>query len=139
MRGCECAGEKVPVEAQSLVEEYRTNALDLVDLLNLNPTAHTRLKVHTYMYTQSLSHYYYTLSLSLQQLVSTLPDHSLPDTLTAVLRASFQEQLSVLQAVDLPNRYQAAQPLLNRQIAVRDSLMCVCFVLTYSHVLSSRL
>ncbi|CAI8038910.1 Lon protease homolog 2, peroxisomal [Geodia barretti] len=88
-------GEGVSVEAQPLADEYRASALELVDLLNLEPSSHTKLK----------------------RLLSSLPDHTLPDTLTSVLRTSFTEQLSVLTAVDLPLRYQAAQPLLNRQIA----------------------
>ena len=39
------AGEGVSVEAQSLADEYRASALELVDLLNLEPSSHTKLKV----------------------------------------------------------------------------------------------
>ena len=39
------AGEGVSVEAQSLADEYRASALELVDLLNLDPSSHTKLKV----------------------------------------------------------------------------------------------
>lgn len=49
--GVWCAGERVPVEAQSLAEEYRASALELVDLLNLDPTSHTRLKVYVHHFT----------------------------------------------------------------------------------------
>jgi Lon protease-like protein len=38
-------GERLPGQAQSLVEEYRASALELVDLLNLNTSSHSRLKV----------------------------------------------------------------------------------------------
>ena len=40
-----CAGEGVSVEAQPLADEYRASALELVDLLNLEPSSHTKLKV----------------------------------------------------------------------------------------------
>ena len=38
-------GEGVSVEAQPLADEYRASALELVDLLNLEPSSHTKLKV----------------------------------------------------------------------------------------------
>ena len=43
-----CAsGEPVPVEAQSLADEYRASALELVDLLNLNSSSQQNLKVQS--------------------------------------------------------------------------------------------
>ena len=56
---------------------------------------------------------------SQQRLLDTIPDHSLPDVFTSILRASFDEKLEVLDAVDLADRFKTAQPLLLRQIAVR--------------------
>ena len=37
----------MPVEAQSLADEYRASALELVDLLNLNSSSQQNLKVQS--------------------------------------------------------------------------------------------
>ena len=54
----------------------------------------------------------------LQRLVNSLPKQSLPDIFTAIVQSSFEEKLKILDAVDLPERFDAAQALIQRQITV---------------------
>ena len=65
----------------------------------------------------------YSLSLSpptphAQCLVNSLPHQSLPDIFTSIVQSSFEEKLKILDAVDLPERFDAAQALIQRQITV---------------------
>lgn len=54
----------------------------------------------------------------LQRLINSLPDQSLPDIFTAIVQSSFEEKLKILDAVELPERFDAAQALIQRQITV---------------------
>jgi hypothetical protein len=53
-----------------------------------------------------------------QRLVYSLPDQSLPDIFTTIVQSSFEEKLKILDAVDLPERFDAALALIQRQITV---------------------
>ena len=64
-----------------------------------------------------------SLSLSSQRLVYSLPDQSLPDIFTAIVQSSFEEKLKILDAVDLPERFDAALALIQRQITVTMEIM----------------
>ena len=54
-----------------------------------------------------------------QKLLNQLPDHSLPDLLCSVVKGSFKEKLKVLDAINLPDRFRTALPLVTRQIEVQ--------------------
>lgn len=60
-------------------------------------------------------------TVKLKRLLDSLPDHNLPDLFSSILRASFEEKLEVLDAVELSERFKVARPLLLRQIAVREA------------------
>lgn len=51
-----------------------------------------------------------------QHHLSSLSDERLPDFFTSLVKSSFEEQLEVLDAVSLSERFKVAQPLLQRQI-----------------------
>ena len=56
--------------------------------------------------------------VELQRLLGHVPDQSLPDLLSSIVRGSFEEKLKVLDAVQLVQKLKAAQPLVTRQIEV---------------------
>ena len=56
--------------------------------------------------------------LSTQNLLDSLPDHSLPDIFTSIIQSSQEEKLQVLDAKDLNEVIRLALPLLLRQIEV---------------------
>ena len=58
------------------------------------------------------------LILSTQNLLNSLPDHSLPDIFTSIIQSSQEEKLQVLDAKDLDEVIRLALPLLLRQIEV---------------------
>ena len=58
------------------------------------------------------------LILSTQNLLDSLPDHSLPDIFTSIIQSSQEEKLQVLDAKDLDEVIRLALPLLLRQIEV---------------------
>ena len=70
-----CLGDNVSAESRSLAEEYRSSAMELVNLLDLNTTSHSRLKVntHTHTHVHLLAH---TLSLSLSPASSFISSRS---------------------------------------------------------------
>jgi len=92
--------EPIPSEVKSLADNFRRSANELVDLLDLNNPSIAKLK----------------------RLLDSLPDWYLPDLFTSILKASFEEKLEVLDAVGLPERFKAAQLLLQRQIATMKLL-----------------
>lgn len=53
-----------------------------------------------------------------QRILSLLPDHSLPDFLTSLVHASFQEKLEMLDAMEMADRFRLALALLQRQVSV---------------------
>ena len=71
----------------------------------------------------------YTYIRNSQHILDSVPDQNLPDLFTSIVKASFQEKLEVLDAVELPDRFKAAHPLLLRQIEVVH--MCTY---VYAHV-----
>ena len=56
--------------------------------------------------------------MGLQRLLGHVPDQSLPDLLSSIVKGSFEEKLKVLDAVQLVQKLKAAQPLVTRQIEV---------------------
>ena len=56
--------------------------------------------------------------VGLQRLLGHVPDQSLPDLLSSIVKGSFEEKLKVLDAVQLVQKLKAAQPLVTRQIEV---------------------
>ena len=60
----------------------------------------------------------------MQRLVNSLSHQSLPDVFTGIVHSSFEEKLKVLDAVDLPERFDAAQALIQRQITVGEVTEC---------------
>ena len=65
-----------------------------------------------------------TLIFLLQRLVNSLSHQSLPDVFTGIVQSSFEEKLKVLDAIDLPERFDAAQALIQRQITVGEVTEC---------------
>jgi ATP-dependent Lon protease len=88
------ADDRLSVEVRELTSLLRTEANSLIDLLGVPEENADRLK----------------------NLLSQLPDHSLPDLLCSVVKGSFKEKLKVLNAIDLPKRIKTALPLVTRQI-----------------------
>ena len=86
-------------EVMSLAENFRAQAVELVELLDETIPAVARLK----------------------QLLAKLPSQHLADVCAAVVKASYTERLQVLDAVELGDRFRATLPLLMRQIEVRDN------------------
>lgn len=78
------------------MEQFREQASRLIDMLDLAVPAVIRLK----------------------RLLNSLPVHSLPDVCAAIVRASHNERLQILDAVDLAERFRKTLPLLIRQIEV---------------------
>ena len=80
----------------------------------------------------------YTYIRNSQHILDSVPDQNLPDLFTSIVKASFQEKLEVLDAVELPDRFKAAHPLLLRQIEVVRMCMhmytCVCVLMWSVHV-----
>ena len=56
--------------------------------------------------------------VELQRLLGHVPDQSLPDLLSSIVRGSFEEKLKVLDAIQLVQKLKVAQPLVTRQIEV---------------------
>ncbi len=88
--------DPLPTEMQDLAKDFRSSANELLELFDLTHPSTVKLK----------------------RLLHTVPDHTLPDLFTSILRASFEEKLEVLDAVELSDRFKVARPLLLRQIAV---------------------
>jgi ATP-dependent Lon protease len=86
--------EDVAPELNDLMEQFREQASRLIDMLDLAVPAVVRLK----------------------RLLNSLPIHSLPDVCAAIVRASHEERLQILDAVDLTERFRRTLPLLLRQI-----------------------
>ena len=83
-------------ELSELKEQFREQASRLIDMLDLSVPAVVRLK----------------------RLLNSLPVHSLPDVCAAIVRASHEERLQILDSVDLAERFRKTLPLLIRQIEV---------------------
>jgi ATP-dependent Lon protease len=83
-------------ELSELMEQFREQASRLIDMLDLAVPAVVRLK----------------------RLLNSLPVHSLPDVCAAIVRASHEERLQILDSVDLAERFRKTLPLLIRQIEV---------------------
>ncbi|RWS09162.1 Lon protease-like protein: peroxisomal [Dinothrombium tinctorium] len=81
-------------ELNDLMEQFRELSAKLIDMLDLAVPAVVRLK----------------------RLLNSLPVHSLPDVCAAIVRASHEERLQILDAVDLAERFRKTLPLLIRQI-----------------------
>ncbi|XP_074599345.1 lon protease homolog 2, peroxisomal-like [Brevipalpus obovatus] len=81
-------------ELSDLMEKFREQSAKLIDMLDLAVPAVVRLK----------------------RLLNTLPVQSLPDICAAMVKASHEERLQILDAVDLPERFRKTLPLLIRQI-----------------------
>ena len=67
--------------------------------------------------------------VGLQRLLGHVPDQSLPDLLSSIVKGSFEEKLKVLDAVQLVQKLKAAQPLVTRQIEVlcaRSTVIIYC-------------
>lgn len=62
--------------------------------------------------------YIYKFLFCLQNLLDTLPDYTLPDFFTSIVKATTDEKLEILDATNLTERFKLAQPLLIRQIEV---------------------
>ncbi|XP_031571247.1 lon protease homolog 2, peroxisomal-like [Actinia tenebrosa] len=86
---------KKNAELTSIAVEFRILAEDIVDMLDGKIPVITRLK----------------------EMLSALPDHSLPDTLASIVKATFDEKLEVLNTTDLVERFKKALHLLKRQQA----------------------
>ncbi|KXJ23831.1 lon protease homolog 2, peroxisomal [Exaiptasia diaphana] len=84
---------KKNAELTSLAVEFRLLAEDLVDILDGKAPVINRLK----------------------EMLTALPDHSLPDTLASIVKATFDEKLEVLNTTDLVDRFKKALHLLKRQ------------------------
>lgn len=78
------------------MEKFREQSAKLIDMLDLAVPAVVRLK----------------------RLLNTLPVQSLPDICAAMVKASHEERLQILDAVDLAERFRKTLPLLIRQIEV---------------------
>lgn len=59
--------------------------------------------------------------VSLKRSLNSLPNSSLPDICAAIIRASQEEKLEILDAVDLNERFKKIVPLLVRQIEVSSA------------------
>ncbi|XP_015912561.1 lon protease homolog 2, peroxisomal isoform X2 [Parasteatoda tepidariorum] len=92
--GEENESEELNTELSDLMEQFREQANKLIDMLDLSIPAVLRLK----------------------RLLHSLPSESLPDVCAAIVRASFNERLQILDAVDLAERFKKTLPLLVRQI-----------------------
>ena len=88
-------------ELAPLAENFRVQAGELVDLLDVSIPAVARLK----------------------QLLDKMPSQHLPDICAAVVKASYTERLQVLDAVELGERFRTTLPLLMRQIEVSLGLL----------------
>jgi len=93
----------IPATLANRMDEFKTRALELLDLMDGTLPTVSRLK----------------------NLLETLPLNQLADILSSLVRASYREKLGVLNAVELEERFEKALPLLTRQIAglraVRDN------------------
>ncbi|XP_067133768.1 lon protease homolog 2, peroxisomal-like [Centruroides vittatus] len=94
LSGEETESIEVEAELNDLMEQFREQAIKLIDMLDLSVPAVVRLK----------------------RLLNSLPIQSLPDVCAAIIRASHAERLQVLDAVDLAERLKKTLPLLVRQI-----------------------
>ena len=84
-------------ELSDLKEQFREQASRLIDMLDLSVPAVVRLK----------------------RLLNSLPVQSLPDVCAAIVRATHEEKLQILDSVDLSERFRKTLPLLIRQIEVK--------------------
>ncbi|XP_073234262.1 lon protease homolog 2, peroxisomal-like isoform X5 [Porites lutea] len=80
-------------ELTTLAEEFRLYANELVDMLDGRVPFVSRFK----------------------DMLSGIPDGSLPDTLAAIVKASYLEKLEILNTVDLIERFKKSLNLLKRQ------------------------
>lgn len=92
--GEEAESDENNAELSDLMEQFREQATKLIDMLDLSIPAVVRLK----------------------RLLNSLPIQSLPDICAAIVRASHDERLQILDAVDLADRFRKTLPLLVRQI-----------------------
>ncbi|CAE1233160.1 lon [Acanthosepion pharaonis] len=83
-------------ELNELAENFREQAVKLVDLLDVSIPVVAKLK----------------------KMLDQLPSQHLPDICAAIVKASYSEKMQVLDAVDLSDRFKRALPLLMRQVEV---------------------
>lgn len=81
-------------ELNELAENFREQAVKLVDLLDVSIPVVAKLK----------------------KMLDQLPSQHLPDICAAIVKASYSEKMQVLDAVDLSDRFKRALPLLMRQV-----------------------
>lgn len=86
--------EDISEGLKSLMTEFHEAAGRLIEILDLSSPAVARLR----------------------RLLNSLPIHSLPDVCAAIVRASHEERLAILDAVDHEDRFRLTLPLLIRQI-----------------------
>ena len=56
--------------------------------------------------------------IAMQKMLDSLPSQHLPDICASIVKASYNEKIQVLDAVDLSDRFNTTLPLLIRQIEV---------------------
>lgn len=78
------------------MDQFREQTARLIDLFDLAVPSAVRLK----------------------KLLNSLPVRSLPDICASMIKASHEERLEILDAVDLVDRFRKTLPLLKRQIEV---------------------
>lgn len=94
-----CEGDELKsnTELTKLAENFREQAAVLVDMLDVSIPVVARLK----------------------RILEQLPNQQVADLCASIVKASYEEKLQVLDAVDLEERLKKTLPLVIRQIEVR--------------------